>query len=113
MLVRKGLLTIVTAALVMSAGVATVAARAPNGVTPGPSCKMTYIGSQTQKATKLDKAKQRARGNWEYQAWKRFGGKYNDWAKAQYKQYGCSKKGNYHYCIAEAFPCSQVEEVQP
>lgn len=86
-------------------------ARAPNGATPGKSCKASYIGSHTQKATKIERAKQKARGNWEFQAWRNFGGKYNDWGKAQYAQYGCSKKGKYHYCVAEAYACSQVEEV--
>lgn len=86
-------------------------ARAPDGVTPGKSCKTTYIASHSQKASKIDRARQKARGNWEFQAWKKFGGKYNDWGKAQYTQYGCSKKGKHHFCVAEAFPCSQVEEV--
>jgi hypothetical protein len=86
-------------------------ARPPSGASPGNSCLPSYIASHTEKATKIDKSKQRARGNWEYQAWKKFGGKYNDWRKAQFKQYGCSKKGKYHYCVAEAYPCSQIEEV--
>jgi len=87
-------------------------ARAPDGVSPGRSCKTTYIGSHMQKASKLDRAKQKARGNWEYQAWRTFGGKYDDWKKAQLAQYGCSKKGKHHFCIAEAYPCSQIEEVE-
>lgn len=86
-------------------------ARAPSGASPGPSCKSTFVASHTQRATKLDKARQRARGNWETQARRQFGGNYNDWRKTQYKQYGCSKRGRYHYCVAEGFPCSQIEEV--
>lgn len=86
-------------------------ARAPDGVSPGRSCKTTYIASHMQKANKLDRARQKARGNWEYQAWRKFGGKYDDWKKAQLAQYGCSKKGKHHFCIAEAYPCSQIEEV--
>jgi hypothetical protein len=86
-------------------------ARAPDGVSPGKSCLNTYIGSHMQEAKKLDRAKQKARGNWEYQAWRKFGARYDDWKKAQLKQYGCSKKGKRHFCIAEAYPCSQIEEV--
>lgn len=86
-------------------------ARAPDGVSPGRSCKTTYIASHMQKANKLDRARQKARGNWEYQAWRKFGGKYDDWKKAQLAQYGCSKKGKHHFCLAEAYPCSQFDEV--
>lgn len=86
-------------------------ARAPDGVSPGKSCLNTYIASHMQKAKKLDRARQKARGNWEYQAWRTFGAKYDDWKKAQLSQYHCSKKGKHHFCLAEAYPCSQIEEV--
>jgi len=112
MFIRK--LTFTALILAGVAGTITMQAeaRAPNGASPGPSCKTTYVASHTERATKIDKARQRARGNWEHQAWKMFKGKYNDWGKAQHGQYGCSKKGRYHYCVAEAFPCSKIEEVQ-
>lgn len=110
---RTRRLALVSLAAVCLAGLTVPAgARAPDGVSPGKSCLNTYIGSHMQEAKKLDRAKQKARGNWEYQAWRKFGHKFDDWKKAQLAQYHCSKKGKHHFCLAEAYPCSQIEEVR-
>jgi hypothetical protein len=108
---KTSLMTAIAVAVLAGFLAGPVAARAPDGTSPAPGCK-SYIASQTKKARKLDTARKYARGNWEYQAWKKYGRKYDNWAHALHKQYGCSKKGKHHYCIAEAYPCSGFSEVE-
>ena len=74
---------------------------------PQPATCKPWVYSQKKSANDLSKAKQRARGSWESEARKRFGLAWNDWQDAAYKQYGYSKKGNKHYCVAEAYACKK------
>ena len=104
MMLPKTLILTALSGAILAASLTTTQARPP--VSKPAACK-PWVYSLQKSATKLSKAKQRARGSWESQARKRFGLAWNDWSDAAYRQYGCSKKGKKHYCVAEAYPCKK------
>ena len=104
MMLPKTLILTAISGAILAASLSNAHARPP---APQPSACKPWVHSNTKSAKKLSKAKQRARGSWETQARKRFGLAWNEWSDAAYKQYGCTKKGKKHYCMAEAYPCKK------
>lgn len=79
-------------------------------------CRSFKVTSATMLATKLDKAKQRARGAWELKVNRLDGlatNAWNDWANAHERSYSCHKKAGTYRCKATARPCTREGGAPP